>query len=115
MREVKFRGKSLNTGMWVYGDLQHKGKRAFIEYEVAPATIGQFTGLRDKNSKEVYEGDIVEWENLMKRTMRSVVRYIYNGFKFTDLDGEWQEVWSYTFEVIGNIYDNPEILKGGEQ
>lgn len=73
MREVKFRGKSLNTGMWVYGDLQHKGKRAFIEYEVDPATIGQHTGFTDKNAREVYEGDVltdkfesigvVEWQN----------------------------------------------------
>lgn len=39
MRTIKFRGKSLNTGMWVYGDLQCKGKRAFIEYEVDPVTV----------------------------------------------------------------------------
>lgn len=59
MRTIKFRGKSLNTGMWVYGDLQHKGKRAFIEYEVDPATVGEYMGFQDKNTIEVYEGDVL--------------------------------------------------------
>lgn len=48
MRIIKFRGKSLNTKMWVYGDLNHRGKRTFIEYEVDCKTIGQFIGKTDK-------------------------------------------------------------------
>ena len=48
MRIIKFRGKSLNTKMWVYGDLNHRGKRTFIEYEVDCKTISQFIGKQIK-------------------------------------------------------------------
>ena len=57
MRIIKFRGKSLNTKMWVYGDLNHRGKRTFIEYEVDCKTIGQFIGKTDKEGTEIYEHD----------------------------------------------------------
>lgn len=59
MQTVKFRGKSLNTEKWVYGDLRQSGKRKFVEYEVNPETVGQFAGLYDKNEKEVYEHDYI--------------------------------------------------------
>ena len=59
MQTIKFRGKSLNTCNWVFGDLRQSGKRKFVEYEVNPDTVGRFVGLYDKNGKEVYEHDYI--------------------------------------------------------
>ena len=130
MRTIKFRGKSLNTGMWVYGDLQHKGKRTFIEYEVDPATVGQYTELKDKNGQEIYEDDIIECIASDNKHIRHLVRYNYekggysqlmfmgNGLTCEPYDGGLISQ-NYIYEmgkyVIGNVHDNPELLEGGER
>lgn len=127
MREIKFRGKDIQTGEWVVGDLHtlcdrpyihtapssfpYAGKRSFID----PETIGQYTGLKDKNDKEIYEGDILEVSHvgeasyLEVRFVRGVFAFLWDG----DLDDEFPRnapthEWA---RVVGNIHDNPERIK----
>lgn len=120
MRTIKFRGKSLNTGMWVYGDLQHKGRRIFVEYEVDPATVGQYTGLKDKNGREIYEGDIICLGD-KAGSQGPVVWYdsdcsfVMEKTKTGSLYKLYARCSQFKYEVIGNIHDNPELLKGGDQ
>ena len=79
--------------------------------DVNPETVGQYTGLDDKNGKEIYEGDIVKYENMIGKIM-----FFHGGFILSDFEEteEWElGVINEETEVIGNIYDNPELL-GGE-
>ena len=122
-REIKFRAKSLD-GIWMYGDLHllhckhpHIHNLIGVKIYIDPNTIGQFTGLYDKNGKEIYEGDIVRTDVSRANATRNkkyrnfTIRYnaphFWNGYD-TLLMSKWR------MEVIGNIYDNPELLKGGE-
>lgn len=126
-REIKFRGKSIARGVWVYGDLKHlsmghgiaTSEEIFTYTKVNPETIGQYTGLRDKDGKEIYEGDIVSIGNNLK----AVVIWFNGSFRFKDelsckatyFEDMGVMMRDYDVCIIGNIYDNHELLKGGDE
>lgn len=130
-RIIKFRGKT-NAG-WLHGDLVHREKETYIfseddtdspnNYEVVIETVGQFTGLCDKNGTEIYEGDIITINGKYPK----LVKYIDDYACFClanicdleeDLDtGYWHQVspgwWNNPnreIKVVGNIYDNPQLI-----
>lgn len=118
MRTIKFRAKSLHTGEWHYGDLiQPKDDAVFIQergtagFLSDPKTVGQFTGMLDKNGKEIYFDDIVsdKYGDIGSVVWCSdwTMRVDWGGGEIHFIDPHWG------LEVIGNIHDNPELLKGG--
>ena len=120
MREIRFRGKT-DCGKWVYGyfTLNDDDKACIIPEadpsgfwrEVDPATIGQSTGLKDKNGQEIYEGDIYDAPHDFGPGGFSIRRGV------VVWDNESGYNWHYwkvaDLEVIGNIYENPELLEEG--
>ena len=129
MREILFRGKRIDNGEWIEGYfvnlwLMHYQKHQpiitdnnAVSYDVDLSTVGQYTGLTDKNGKRIFEGDIVKTDKFSEPNKQYIIKYDlqfgafigqdrYNLY-FVTFDGDSGE-----FEVIGNIHDNPEFLKG---
>jgi uncharacterized phage protein (TIGR01671 family) len=130
MRDILFRGKRKDGGFWLVGDLRQwsKTRKGIFDYalkttsEVDSETVGQFTGLTDKNGKKIFEGDIVRYT---KRCLGGedvpvvnvvefaeggfgVNNYFINHWLWNSIDGNTQ---LSDIEVIGNIHDNPELLE----
>lgn len=131
MREILFRGKSENTDMWVYGKLFESVASSFIIrnnniidlVQVNQDTIGQYTGIKDINGVKIYEGDILKCLDTDGDNYLSLVRYDDGAFtidvNYCDYDytaiGWALSVDVDDVEVIGNVHDNPELLKGDEK
>ena len=133
MREILFRGKRVDNGEWVHGDLsQHKTGKKFIKcgsaihsFKVITKTIGQYTGLNDKNYVRIFEGDIIKfginqrlmyvhwneetltWELTDVGVPACEVNHLINTFDLGEIQVEsaYGKMFS---EVVGNIHDNPE-------
>ena len=149
-REIKFRAKvseemkelyqliTYPDTDFVYGDLHLKCNHPHIhvdsrsKYWIDIDTIGQFTGLYDKNGKEIYEGDIVKWTfffyigSEVQKDLVGIIKWYQGGFIFDVIKHDIEEAGFYGIsdlstdtesdcEIIGNIYDNPELMKGREE
>ena len=132
MREILFRGKRIGSEEWVEGfyltspefDNQEVAvittDKPRNPYYVSKETIGQYTGLTDKNGTKIFEGDIVKTDKFSEPNKQYIIKFDlqfgafigqdkYNMY-FVTFDGD-----SDQFEIIGNIHDNPELLKESEQ
>lgn len=126
MKDIKFRGKRFYNNKWIYGNLfiDKDGERYILENDyleqdghhlvcnsdtpvfMMEETVGQYTGLKDCNGKEIFEGDIVKYSTDDKNY---AVYYNELTAQFTTTD-RW--LWGYDdIEIVGNIHDDPELLQ----
>lgn len=131
-RVVKFRGKRIDNGDWVVGGYGVLGEKTDIErhiilttdldrhatfpqfyfndIEVIPDTVGQFTGLKDRNGAEIYEGNIVRWINSDGESVHSVVEFVDGAFRVHNVCFTLWDYLDNDAEIIGTIHDNPELI-----
>lgn len=133
-REILFRGKRVDNEMWIYGDLLQstdivncteisENTGMGVRYDIIPETVGQYTGLKDDNGTKIFEGDIlkvksvdIDYEYITKvycscnTLCVDVVGEDYDSTAIGFADDIWDTDCAKV-EVIGNIYDNPELLK----
>ena len=137
MREIIFRGKSKNNNEWIYGFYspliwypsfkQTPSIKTFkgVDMEINPETLGQYTGIKDKNGTKIFEGDILcmtfkdEWANNEERKVYYFIKFndgMFATFYYDFLDEVEEDrlcealIEVDKLEVVGNIYDNPQLL-----
>lgn len=113
MREILFRGKYTINGEWIFGFLVSENNIGnLVEFApVIPTTVGQFTGLTDKNGKKIFEGDILKAIAGNPVGEPIVANVVPN---LNDYELMWDIEHSYELEIIGNIHDNPALLEVSE-
>ncbi len=140
MRDFLRRGKSIDNEKWVYGNIVFtRSGRAFLlegsffsgeshegdfkhgeiyGTEVIPETVGRHTGVKDKNGKRIFEGDILKsrYDEYPDNVAIEVVKWIFNGWhtqqgNCTPDTIDDVEIMPYS-EVVGNVHDNPELMEG---
>lgn len=124
-REIKFRGKDLDTGEWVYGNLLQDSGLCFIVKNideltekpfngclVNPDTVGQYTGLEDRNWKEIYEGDTVGYRFTDSSFVTGKVVWwgARCGFYIRTRENDYYELTEHC-QAIDTFHDNPELLE----
>ena len=122
-REIMFRGKNIDNGEWTYGELLtlKDVKETLYIYgkaKINPKTVGQYTGVTDDNGEKIFEGDILRFSYTGKYMgVDGVANVVFQNGKFGVLWGNRKELVcldgfaNTKMEVIGNIYDNPELLE----
>lgn len=122
-REVLFRGKRIDNGKWIEGNLFVSDtdgrthilvgtRRITIEWEVDPSTVGQFTGLTDNHGNKIFEGDIVQ-AHFTTNHSKQIFRVTFDDGMFIFNNGHVKLPVRgiYGIKVIGNIHDNPDLLE----